>query len=150
MEKRTAYLTEEQRAAAEAAAQAKVESRVWTYYVGFKDGRPLGYAYFDSVVVRTMPAAVMILVDPGGAIERLEVLSFEEPEDYLPRPRWLELFRGRRLEEGLKIGGVLKNVAGATLTSHSLAEAARRASALHRVLHPPVPGAGASAAGSAR
>lgn len=152
VEKRTAYLTEQQRAAAEAAAQARVESRLWTYYVGVRDGRPLGYAYFDTVVVRTMPAAVMVLVGPEGAIDRLEVLSFEEPEDYLPRPRWLDLFRGRRLEEGLRVGGVLKNVAGATLTSHSLAEAARRAAALHRVLHPaPVhPGPGTAAAGAAR
>ena len=50
-----------------------------------KDGHAVGTAYFDTHVVRTMPETIMVVVDPAGAIARIEVLSFSEPEEYLPR-----------------------------------------------------------------
>lgn len=137
VERKTAFLTESQVRAAEALAKAKVESKVWTYYAATSSGAAAGWAYFDRVVVRTMPATVMAAVAPDGTLRFLEVLTFDEPDDYKASPRWLAQLKGRALDKDLRIGGVLRNQTGATLTSAAFAEAARRMLAVHAVLHPP-------------
>lgn len=136
---KTAFLDEEQAARAQALAKARLEERVWTYYVGMSSGRPTGYVYFDRVVVRTMPAILMAAVDTGGNLRFLEVVSFEEPEDYLPGKRWLALFEGKNIADDLRPRGVIRNVSGATLTSETFSRSARRMLAVHAVLHPPPP-----------
>lgn len=139
VERRTAYLTEGQAKEAEALAKAKVESRVWTYYAAASSGTPAGYAYFERVIVRTMPAIVMAAVAPDGTLRFLEVLTFDEPDDYKASPRWLAQLEGRALDDDLKVGGLLRNQTGATLTSAVLAQAARRMLAVHAVLHRKAP-----------
>ena len=136
VERKTAFLTAEQVREAEALAKAKVESKVWTYYVAASSGAPAGWAYFDRVIVRTMPATVMGAVAPDGTLRFLEVLTFDEPDDYKSSPRWLAQLKGRTLDKDLRVGGVLRNQTGATLTSASFAESARRMLAVHAVLHP--------------
>lgn len=139
VERRTAYLTEEQAALAAGLAKTKVESRVWTYYTASASGTPVGYAYFERVIVRTMPATLMAAVAPDGTLRFLEVLTFDEPDDYRASPRWLDQLKGRPLDDGLRVGGILRNQTGATLTSAVLSQAARRMLAVHAVLHRKAP-----------
>lgn len=136
VERKTAYLTDEQLKTAAGLAKAKVESKVWTYYVGTSSGAAAGWAYFDRIIVRTMPATVMAAVSPDGTLKFLEVLTFDEPDDYKASPRWLAQLKGRPLDGDLRVGGVLRNQTGATLTSVAFAEASRRMLAVHSVLHP--------------
>ena len=136
VERKTAFLTDAQFQEAAVLAKAKVESKVWTYYTATSSGAAAGWAYFDRVIVRTMPATVMAAVAPDGTLKFLEVLTFDEPDDYRASPRWLAQFKGRPLDQDLRVGGVLRNQTGATLTSAVLAEASRRMLAVHAVLHP--------------
>ena len=76
----------------------------------------------------------MVLVDPAGAVARVEVLSFQEPEDYLPLPQWYAQFPGRPLDAELSLKRGIRPVAGATLTTNATTDAVRRVLALHRVL----------------
>lgn len=136
IERRTAFLEEEELARArEAAEGAEVESRIVTYYVGSLEGRVLGYAYFDAHRVRTLDEVVMVVVTPSGTIDRIEVLRFAEPREYLAPDRWLEQFEGRGLGDRLSTKGEIVNITGATLTARAIARAARRTLALHGVIH---------------
>jgi hypothetical protein len=83
-----------------------------------------------------MPETIMVVVDPAGAISRIEVLSFSEPEEYLPRPQWYAQFTGKPLNDELSMKRAIHPVTGATLTAQATTDAARRVLALHRVLHP--------------
>lgn len=139
VERKTAFLSDAQVREAEALAKAKVESRVWTYYAASASGTAVGYAYFERVIVRTMPATVMAAVAPDGTLRFLEVLTFDEPDDYKASRRWLEQLKGRPLDAGLRVGGVLRNQTGATLTSAAFAESARRMLAVHAALHTKAP-----------
>ena len=103
-------------------------------YVAIKDGRLVGTAYFDTHVVRTMTETLMVAVDPAGAIMRVEVLSFSEPEEYLPKEHWYAQFPGRSLDDDLSLTRGIRPVSGATLTARATTDAARRALALHQVL----------------
>jgi hypothetical protein len=105
-------------------------------YVGIRGGAIAGYAYFDAHRVRTLPETIMVVVTPAARIERVEILSFAEPEDYLPRPRWLDQFRGQKLDGELSLRGAIRPITGASLSGRSIVNASRRLLALHQVLPP--------------
>jgi Na+-translocating ferredoxin:NAD+ oxidoreductase RnfG subunit len=138
VERRTAYLDEDQVAeVAERARPTKVKNRaVVTYYVGVRDGEPLGAAYFDAHRVRTLQEVLMVVVNPSGRVSRIEILGFAEPPDYMAPDGWLDLFSGRGLEPQTSTRGDIPILTGATLTSHAVSDAVRLNLALHSVIQP--------------
>jgi hypothetical protein len=135
VERKTAFLTAaQQREAQRLSGDETPPSALVAYYVATKDGRQAGTAYFDTHIVRTMPETIMVVVDVLGRTSRIEVLSFQEPEEYLPRPHWYEQFQGKVLNDELWMKRGIRPVAGATLTARATTEAARRVLALHRVI----------------
>jgi hypothetical protein len=142
-ERRTAYLTDEQAGRIAREAGTPPSTRAVVYYAGGPDpNRPLT-AYFDTHLVRTFPETIMVVVGPDGRAARVDVLSFDEPEEYLPKERWLQQFPGRALGADLAAGRGIRAVTGATLSSRAVADAVRRVLALHAILHEP-PAGGAS------
>jgi hypothetical protein len=117
-----------------AGAGVDINSALVIQYVGKRSGQTLGTAYFDSHVVRTFPETVMIVISPAARIERIEVLSFSEPEEYLPRPAWLDQFDQRNLVPALSLKGEIHGLTGATLTARAITEASRRVLALHLLI----------------
>lgn len=134
VERRTVYLTGEQLARARELAGVEVPSALAHPYVARCQDRPAGTAYFDAHRVRTLPETVMVVVGADGRVERLEVLSFAEPQDYLPREVWYRQFLERPLDEELAMGREIRGVTGATLTARATTDAVRRVLALHQVL----------------
>ncbi len=136
IERRTAYLTEaQQKQARSLSGDAEEPSALASYYEATKDGHLVGTAYFDTHVVRTMPETIMVVVDPAAAITRIEVIAFDEPEEYMPRENWYGQFTGKSLDAELTMKRGIRPVAGATLTARATTDAVRRVLALHRVLH---------------
>jgi len=133
-ERRTAFLTEEQAGQAAEAAGSPLASRVVVYYVGGPDPNQPSAAFFDTHLVRTLPETVMILVDAGGRVRRVEILSFEEPADYMPARRWLDQFEDRPLSPEMETSRGIRAVSGATLSSKAITAAVRRALGLHALL----------------
>jgi Na+-translocating ferredoxin:NAD+ oxidoreductase RnfG subunit len=140
VERRTAFLTDGQRREAQKlSGEAELPAALAAFYAATKDGKPIGFAYFDAHIVRTAAETIMVVVDPGGAVLRIEVLSFDEPEEYLPRPGWYAQFSGKPLDDELSLKRGIRPITGATLTARATTDAARRMLALHRVLHPAAP-----------
>jgi Na+-translocating ferredoxin:NAD+ oxidoreductase RnfG subunit len=134
VERRTYFLTEVEKDKASRAARAKVDSALVVAYVGKGPNGLLGTGYFDTHTVRTMPETLLVTVRPDGSLQGVEVVAFGEPEDYLPRRKWLKLFGGRRLDDELAVGRRLTHVTGATLTTRAIADAVRRVLAIHSVI----------------
>jgi len=130
----TRFLSAEQQARANEIAGMEITSALVYPYRATCDGQPAGVAYFDIHRVRTLPERIMIVVNPRGEIARIEVLTFDEPQDYLPRASWHGQFIGKRLTQELRIGRDIANVAGATLSGRAVAAAVRRVLAVHHVL----------------
>jgi hypothetical protein len=84
--------------------------------------------------VRTQAETLMIAVDPQGKVARIEVLSFREPEEYLPRGAWYQQFVGKALGPELQLKRAILPVSGATLTARATTSAVRRVLALHQVI----------------
>jgi hypothetical protein len=136
IEREVFFLTGEQLSRARELAGKGVDfpSALLTRYRGSREGRLLGWAYFDTHPVRTLAETILVVVGEAGAIERVEVVAFLEPEDYLPKPRWLEQFTGRKLDRQLDLYRGIHGITGATLSARAVTDATRRVLALHEVL----------------
>ncbi len=91
-------------------------------------------AYFDTHRVRTLPETVMVLVSPDGKIDRIEILSFDEPTDYFPKRRWIDQLLGRKLDPELSLNHAIRPISGASLTGRVIVNASRKILALHHVI----------------
>jgi Na+-translocating ferredoxin:NAD+ oxidoreductase RnfG subunit len=132
--KHTEYLDEAQAAAIAKQAGSAPSSRIVISYRATKDGRPLGAAYLESHIVRTLPETILIVLDPEGKVVKVEILSFDEPDQYRPRERWMDQFKGRSLDSELSLSKGIRGVTGATLSSRAITAAVRRVLATHAVL----------------
>jgi hypothetical protein len=133
-ERKSAFLTDGQVKQIEQAACSKLDTHIVTYYIGRSSAGVSGYAFFDTHQVRTMPETLMTVIDPSGHVVSVELLSFNEPEDFKPPQRWLELFRGKQLTEDLWIKRGVRNITGASLSSQAVTDAVRRALATYEVV----------------
>jgi hypothetical protein len=127
--RQVAYLTPAQLAAAKKESGLEFDDRMIVRYAG-----PNGFAYFDTHRVRTLPETIMVVVTPDGRIDRIEILSFDEPPDYLPRQRWMDQFKARRLDDDLSLKRAIRPISGASLSGRAITNASRKILALHRAI----------------
>lgn len=126
----TLYLTRDERRRAADLAGARIDSRLVVRYRSDCGG----VAYFDVHRVRTLAETVMVVVDAEGRVARLEIMSFLEPEEYIPRRSWYDQFLNLRLDSRLRLKRSIHAVTGATLTARATTDAVRRILALDEVL----------------
>ena len=92
------------------------------------------FAYFDTHRVRTLPETIMVVVKADGSVERVDILSFDEPTDYFPKRRWVDQLLGRKLDRELALDRAVRPLSGASLTGRAIVNATRKVLALHHVL----------------
>jgi electron transport complex protein RnfG len=80
-----------------------------------------------------MPVTYMTVVKPSGDIDHVDILSFEEPEDYLPPARWLALYKNRALGNDLAVGRAIPHITGASLSSQAINDGIRLMLAIYQV-----------------
>ena len=138
IERRTAFLTEAdlERARKLAGPDVEVTREIVTYYTARDGGTPIGVAYLDGHLVRSMQEVAMVVVGRDDRVRQVEVLRFEEPPEYRASGSWLRQLRGKRLDDDLSLKSGVVNFTGATLTSRALVRATRRALAIHQVINP--------------
>ncbi len=138
IERTTAFLEDAQLDSVRALAGdgVEIERTVVPYYVAREGGEPVGVAYFDVHRVRTLPEVVMFVVTPDDRIERIEILRFQEPPEYMAPEGWMEQIVGMRLSPALSLKGDVVNITGATLTAGAVTDAARRVLAYHALIRP--------------
>ena len=134
VERKVIFLTDEQITNIEKRAKAKLETKLITYYVGSVDDSTIGYAFFETNVVRTKPETFVVILKPDGSIKSVEILAFYEPLDYLPTPRWLRLFNDKILSDSLWPKRDIHNITGATLTVQAITQGVRKTLAIYGII----------------
>lgn len=114
-------------------AKTKLESGLFTFYVGKENGKVLGYAAIESETVRTKPETVMILLSPEGELKSVTILAFHEPPEYMPPARWFESLAKRTLED-MDFSKGVDGVSGATLSTRSALSSTRKVMAIYQVM----------------
>src|SRR5262249_44012804 len=97
-------------------------------------GKLVGTAYFDRHRVRTLDETLMVVVDPSSKVTRVDILAFDEPEEYKPKAGWFSRFVGRGLDDEPALRRGVLGVTGATLASHAATDAVRGILAIHGVI----------------
>ncbi len=134
VERASVFLTEAQLARARELAGEPVRSALVPLYRARCGGKPGGTAYVDVHTVRTLRETLLVILDTGGRVARVEVLAFDEPADYLPRAPWYARFEGRSLDAELRLARGIPPVTGASLTARATTAAVRRVLAIHQAI----------------
>jgi hypothetical protein len=137
----TAFLTREQLAAVKERSGVEPDSELFTYYVGRRGDDVVGYAVIETHVVRTLPETILAVLTPDGRVDRVVLLAFHEPREYMPPERWLRQFDGRALDgQGWRLGHDIHGISGATLTADAIPRGLRKILLLHDlVMRPSTP-----------
>ena len=139
LERKEHFLTEEQRQRIQELAKVEMKSRYVVSYEARKGAELLGVAFFDTHVVRTQQETAMVAISPKGVILRVEVIRFQEPEEYAAPERWKAQLKGQSLSPKLSLKADIRPLSGASLTAQALVDASRRALAEFEVLGPKAP-----------
>lgn len=139
VKRHTLFLTKKQKEAAEKHSGEELEKSIAYIYVATpkespEDAPPIGYAYFDTHGVRTLRETMMVAVDIEQRVGRLELCSFAEPQEYIPRGIWYAQFLKKQLNDDLRLKRDIRGVAGATLTAVATTSAVRRVLGLHKMI----------------
>lgn len=130
VERQKFFLTPQQLAEARRESGVEFNDQLIVRYAGSNGA----FAYFDSHRVRTLPETVMVVVGADGKVDRVEILSFDEPTDYFPKRRWIDQLLGRKLDPELSLNRAIRPISGASLTGRAIVNATRKVLALHKVL----------------
>lgn len=88
----------------------------------------LGFAQVRNVKGKDQPITFLVAIDPANALKDVDVLIYREPYGgevaYEP---WRKQFRGKTTAAELVVGKDIRNISGATISSHSVTLGVRKA-----------------------
>jgi electron transport complex protein RnfG len=128
------FLTAEQMKNAATRAGEPVRTPLIARYTARVGGAVVGRAYIETHTVRTKKESLLISLDRAGKVQRVDVVAFLEPAEYLAPTPFLDQFTGRHLEDDVRLHRAIRPIAGATLTAGAVTEAVRRVLAIDEVL----------------
>ena len=128
------FLTDTQVKTAAQRAGQPLPTALVARYTATLNGVSAGRAYVDTHTVRTKRESVLVSLDAGGRIKRVDVLAFLEPPEYRAPQAFVNQFTGRALDDDLRLQRAIRPIAGATLTADALTNAARRVLAIDGAL----------------
>lgn len=134
IDKKTLFISQEEQKRIEELANEQLDSRMITFYVGQRDGKVIGYAYFGSRLIRAKLAVFMVVINPNKTVKSVEVLAFDEPEEYLPTHGWFAQFSGKVLNNRLWPKQDINAVTGATISVYSITMEVRKVLAIYEVV----------------
>jgi Na+-translocating ferredoxin:NAD+ oxidoreductase RnfG subunit len=92
-----------------------------------KAGTLFGFARVRNVKGKDQPITYLVAIDPKDALKDVDILVYREPYGgevaYEP---WRKQFRGKTASAELAIGKDIKNISGATISSHAVTLAVRQ------------------------
>ena len=98
--------------------------RAWKAQAG---GRTLGLFVFDHVIGKHLYIDYAVALDPSGRVLRVEILQYRESYGgEVRQASWLAQFVGKTSASPLAINQDIRNISGATLSSHHVTEGVKR------------------------
>ena len=119
--KDTILLTSEDKKSLSRKAKTKISKNLYRVLKAVdKKDKVLGYGLIDSHIVRSKTQALLFYYNQTNTLQAVELLAFQEPEEYKPKKAYLE----KTVNYNPSIP------TGATLTYSSIEKAKKRAQAL--------------------
>ena len=98
--------------------------RAWRAEAG---GKVLGLVVVDHVIGKHLYIDYSVALDPGGRVKRVDILQYRESYGGEVRgASWLAQFVGKSAASALKVDQDIRNISGATLSSHHVTEGVKK------------------------
>ena len=132
IESRPVFLSDEQSARIEKLAMVKLDTQLFTFFEGYREGKLVGYAVIESHTVRTQPETLLIVLSPSGDLVKSEILAFHEPPEYQPPSAWFATLLNKPIGDLRQNQGV-DGISGATLSVKASLEGIRKTLAVYQI-----------------
>jgi hypothetical protein len=127
------WLTDAQKNSIGELCLQKIETNRMTFYVGKRNGTPIGYAFFDHEVGKSFPITFMTVLNIDGSVRDVEIMVYREPRGWEVRyPSFMDQFTGRTADSDYR---TVNTITGATLSVRALVKGVSRATAAFKVLY---------------
>lgn len=94
-----------------------------------------GWLLVDRVLGKHELITYAVALDPTGAVKGVEILDYRETYGgEIRNPRWRQQFVGKRSGAALRLGGDIRNISGATLSSRHVTDGVRRLLTTYQLL----------------
>jgi Na+-translocating ferredoxin:NAD+ oxidoreductase RnfG subunit len=121
-------LSEQDKAAIEAAMGMKLKQNNYTVFKGYKNDNFLGTAYILDQLGKYYPITMMIHVLPDHSVGNVRIMIYRERIGAEVRKnRFLKQFRRKTLANKLLVDRDIDGITGATISSWSVATAVKKA-----------------------
>ncbi|SVB46884.1 uncharacterized protein METZ01_LOCUS199738 [marine metagenome] len=133
VDKEKKWLTEEQKKAIGDLCLQNIKTNRVTFYVGKRDGVPMGYAIIDHEIGKSFPITFMVVLNVDGSVRDVEILVYREPRGWEVRyPSFMDQFTGKNADTDYRI---INSITGATLSVRAMVKGVSRATAAYKVLY---------------
>ena len=127
------WLTKEQKKAIGDLCLQNIKTNRVTFYVGKRDGVPMGYAIIDHEIGKSFPITFMVVLNVDGSVRDVEILVYREPRGWEVRyPSFMDQFTGKNADTDYRI---INSITGATLSVRAMVKGVSRATAAYKVLY---------------
>ena len=133
IEQLSLFPDEAQTAQIQQEAKIKLDSGMFTFYVGKANGKILGYMAIETITVRTKPETLMVVLTPEGELRNVTTLAFHEPPEYQPPEHWFEKLYKRPLAE-MDFNKGVDGITGATLSTHAAINSIRKVMSIYQIM----------------
>ena len=101
-----------------------IDAQAWNVA---SDGKNVGRYIVDRVIGKHLYIDYAVTLDANGRVVRVDILQYREAYGGEVRDRgWLNQFIGKSNVSPLQVGVDIRNISGATLSSHHLTEGIKR------------------------
>ena len=127
------WLTKEQKKAIGDLCLQNIKTNRVTFYVGKRDGVPMGYAIIDHEIGKSFPITFMVVLNVDGSVRDVEIMVYREPRGWEVRyPSFMDQFTGKNADTDYRI---IHSITGATLSVLAMVKGVSRATAAYKVLY---------------
>ena len=127
------WRTDEQKKAIGDLCLQNIKTNRMTFYVGKRDGIPMGYAIIDHEIGKSFPITFMVVLNMDGSVRDVEILVYREPRGWEVRyPSFMDQFTGKNADTDYRI---IHSITGATLSVLAMVKGVSRATAAYKVLY---------------
>ena len=133
IETKNITLSDAQVAQLSSASKQKIDTKIYRIFVAKNGSKVAGYGVLINKKVRTKNVVALYLITADEKIKSIEIVAFNEPEEYLPSKTWLDMFDNKSVNNPLMLNQDIPTKTGATLSAKTITDGARAALALLKI-----------------
>jgi len=130
IQKKVLTLSPEQMHLVQQNAKVKLHAKKYTVYIAQKNKKILGYGILINKKVRSKNSVILYFIE-HNELKDIEIIAFNEPQEYLPSKEWQKQFQNKKTTTNLQLSKNIPNITGATLSARAVVESSRIAFALY-------------------